>query len=440
MTKGKGFRFVPAAAITGLITAAALSNGCSAASTIAGAAQGCNEFPGSIASLQGAVDVNTLAFVQAAGDLVTIAGNMENAVYTACKNIDSDLMVTDTWSSMSGLDAQTTEACNQAANAVNAVLSMGASAMFSCELSITQGVCTVDANVQASCQGSCSGSASCTPPDLTVACQPGDLSVQCSGMCKAMATCEGSVMVAANCQGSCQADCSGECDVTATQPQVRCEGTCMGMCTGTCDGNAAMGTSCMGKCSGKCSANCMYTGGVAAHCDGSCKGTCTGNCTLDANAMVMCGANVSCKGGCSGTATAPKCEGKITPPSCMASASCQASCQSHAEINAMCTPPSVSLECDGTVSTQLTAVITTLQKNLPALIQALVTQGKLAVEAAGNVVSTGQAVVSGIGSAGGKALACATVAAQGSVTASASVNVSVSASASVSGKAGGPSS
>jgi hypothetical protein len=445
MNNRKGFRYVPGVVLAGAIAAVALANGgCSAANTLAGAAQGCNEFPGSVASLQAQLDGNTQAFVSASADLKAVVDGIETAVLTSCMNIDKDLGVTDTWTAMAPMpgaapDAELTEACNKASAAISAVLMGDAGAQITCGLSISGGQCTVDASVQASCDASCTGGASCTPPDVMVACQPGELSGQCSGMCNASATCEGSVMAAANCQGTCSADCQGTC-TPGTAPMVECSGTCMGNCTGTCDANSVTGAKCAGVCKGQCDAACMYTPGTPAHCNGSCKGTCTGDCKLDATAMVMCGAMVNCKGGCSVAYTAPKCEGELTPPMCNIDAKCKAGCQGHAEAKASCTPPTVSLECNTMVSGQLQALVTTLQTNLPAIISAVQTQGALAVTAAGHVKDTGSAVVSGLGSASGKALVCATAAAQASVKATASINVSVMASASVSGSAGGPTS
>jgi hypothetical protein len=138
--------------------------------------------------------------------------------------------------------------------------------------------------------------------------------------------------------------------------------------------------------------------------------------------------------------TAPKCEGEIKQPMCMADANCQASCQGHAEATAHCDPPSATLECSASATTDVQALITTVGKNLPSIVAAVQTQGALAVKAAGHVVTTGTAVVQTAGSLGGKALLCATAAASASVKASASVNVSVMASASVSGSCGGPTS
>jgi hypothetical protein len=69
---------------------------------------------------------------------------------------------------------------------------------------------------------------------------------------------------------------------------------------------------------------------------------------------------------------------------------------------------------------------------MPALLNAIQNQGKLAVQAAGNVVSAGASL-------GTDAVTCTTQIAA-AASAQASVNVSVSASVSVSGSAGGPSS
>jgi hypothetical protein len=135
--------------------------------------------------------------------------------------------------------------------------------------------------------------------------------------------------------------------------------------------------------------------------------------------------------------TAPKCEGSVTPAKCSSNVQCQGSCQGHANIQASCTPPTVKLECAANASASVTAVVATVEKNLPILIQAAKIQGPMLVDAAGKLTTEASAVVSDIGSQSGKALACATVAGKAAVTASASVSVSVMASASVSGSASG---
>jgi hypothetical protein len=429
-----GLRLISGLALVGAV--AAISSGCSSVSdavnNVAGAAQGCNEFPASVASLQ--IDAKTKAFVTAAADLVNLASSMETSVYTSCKQIDTDLGVPDTWSAKSGLDAQTQEACDQANTKIQAILAAAHSASVTCGLSVSGGQCTVDASAQASCEANCQADATCTEPDITVRCMPGELTGQCSGTCNVNATCEGSVNVEAACNGTCEADCDGECDATATAPQVDCNGTCSGNCTGTCDGSAASGTTCAGTCQGQCDAHCTFATGIKAHCKGTCSGKCTGNCTLTNNSSLNCGANVDCKGGCSVAYTAPSCEGALTPPTCMGDANCNASCSTDAQLTATCTPPSADLECEGTASTDLTKLVATLKTNLPALLQAA-SQGQLLATAVGNFGSTGTAEVQALGTLGGKALVCATSAAQASAAAVASVNVSVSVSVSVSASA-----
>jgi hypothetical protein len=83
-------------------------------------------------------------------------------------------------------------------------------------------------------------------------------------------------------------------------------------------------------------------------------------------------------------------------------------------------------------------LVTTLSKNLPPIISAVQTQGPLAAQATANLATTGAAVVGDIGSASGKALACAEAAVSAAASASVSINVTVMASASVSGSCGGP--
>ncbi len=439
-----GFRGIPATLLVLSVGAIALSNGgCSAANTAIDASQGCAEFNAgsqSIAALS--IDGTTRAFVQASSDFVTAVNTMETSVYSACKAIDTDLGVPDTWSAMQGLDAQVTEACTQASTKIKAILAAGdGGVQATCLLAVSGGGCQVSVNAEADCEAKCTGNVSCTPPDVTVTCDPGNLSVMCSGMCMANATCEGSATLQATCQGSCEADCSGECDATATAPSVNCQGTCSGACQGTCDGSTASGTTCAGKCVGTCKGNCTYQpGAVAVHCDGSCKGMCNGNCKLDANAMVNCGAMVRCKGGCTTTGTAPQCEGTVTPAKCNSDVNCQASCQAHAEASASCTPPTASLECDTTATGDLQALVNTVKTNLPIIIQAIQTQGPIVLDASGKLVTAGGNVVAAVGTASGKALACATTAVSAAATAATSFHATVSVSVSVSASCGGPSS
>jgi hypothetical protein len=440
MKNRKSFQYVPGIVLAGSVAVMAVASGCSAVNQIEGAAQGCSQFPGSISSLS--ITGEAQAFVTAAADVVNEGQMLETSVLTACTGIDGDLMVTDTWTAMgpdggSGgtLDAEVTEACTQAANAITAALSGDAGASADCGLSITGGGCQAMASVEASCEASCSGMASCTPPSVMASCSPGSLSGQCSGMCMANATCEGSATVQANCTGTCEADCTGMC-TPPSGGSLECSGTCMGTCSGTCAGGTMTGGMCSGTCQGQCMGGCMLTAASPGHCSGTCSGTCNGNCQVNEMGGISCGAMATCKGGCSVAVTAPTCEGSVQPAMCSSNVNCQGSCQSHANLEATCTPPTVTLQCDASASASVQAVVTTVQKNLPILVQAVQTQGPIFVAAAKNLVSIGGSVASDITSQTGQAIACAAVAAKASVTASASVSVSVQASASVTTSAG----
>lgn len=180
----------------------------------------------------------------------------------------------------------------------------------------------------------------------------------------------------------------------------------------------------------------MITPGTPAHCNGTCNGTCNGNCKITATGGVSCGAMATCKGGCSVMVTAPTCEGAVTPAMCSSNVNCQGSCSSSANLQASCTPPTVTLQCSASASAGITAVVSTVQKNFPVLIQAAQTQGPIFATAAENLVKIGGSVAGDITSQSGQAIACAAVAAKAAATASVSVSVSVKASASVSGSAG----
>jgi len=408
---------------------------CAAAKEATAAASGCDELNGgadAVAKLD--IDVKLKAFVSATADLQTVATTIKADVKGACAGFATDLGVTDTWTALGDTDdaisnAMKTGACDQVSAKIDAILK--ANAMATATLTVSGGQCTVDADFQASCEGSCQADVMCKEGDVTVRCDPAQLTGQCSGTCNAMAVCEGSAMVQADCTGSCEADCTGACSGQVTGTVM---GGCTGMCEGKCDGTATPAggmANCAGTCEGKCTmpaATAMCTG----KCEASCKGKCSGNCKVDATAMVNCGANVNCKGGCSVMYTAPKCETELTPPTCMGDASCQASCKSSGELKATCSPPSAKFVITGTADADLVKLQASVEKNLPAIWLAAQTQGKLAVKAAGNVVATGAAAVSVAGSLGGKAIACAGASVSAAAKASASVNVSVQASASVS--------
>jgi hypothetical protein len=388
--------------LTGIAVAVTMANGgCSAvdeaASNLKQASEGCDEFSGgesSVASLS--IDGDTKAFVTASANLVAVADKAEGEVLASCIAIDQDLHVTDTWSAKKGdggsSDPEVAEACTQAAHKIKTVLLAEASS--ACQLVVSRGYCTVDEQEQVKCESSCTSAATCQPGDITTLCTPAELTGECDGTCKAGAVCEGTVTAQAQCNGSCEGDC-----------------------TGMCDSNPCHGT----------------------HCRGTCAGTCTGQCTLSTDAQVNCGANVNCRGGCSVAYRAPKCETTVTPPSCNVSQTCQASCTSDVESKTTCTPPSTSLECTGTVSADLQAVIDTVRKNLPPIVLLVQTQGKLVLDAASQVVTTGKLVADNATRLGGKALACAGTSVMADANAAESMNVTVQASTNVSMSCGGPS-
>src|SRR5579862_7767309 len=115
---------IPGLLVVGSLVADALYNGgCSAVgeavSNAEQASSGCDELNGGEASISKlSIDGDTKAFVTASANLVAVATSTELEVLNACKAIDKDLEVTDTWSAMAPdggpPDAETSEACGQA--------------------------------------------------------------------------------------------------------------------------------------------------------------------------------------------------------------------------------------------------------------------------------------------------------------------------------------
>ncbi len=433
---------------------AIFSGGCSAASNAEELASGCDEFNQGTSSVDAlSIDGDTKAFVSASASLVSIATTSETNVLGACTAIDRDLGVTDTWSAMapsSGApDAELKEACSQASSKITAILTANAGAH--CALYVTGAHCVVDETKQVMCEQSCTNAENCTPGNITTLCSPAELTGECSGSCDANAYCEGTATASAQCTGSCA-----------------------GECTGMCDSSPCQGTHCAGVCAGKCDADCK----------------------VSASAQVNCGANVTCRGGCSVAYTAPECETTVTPPSCNVSQTCQSSCKASVEVTSTCTPAGADFECsgaalvtttvsdvvadgglsadgslleastvddasapdattmapdaseagvaedaaepDGAMPADLQALVTTIRKNLPAVILMVQGQGTLASNAATDVVATGTALIQNTSGLSGKAVACAGVAAEADTTAEVSLSVTVNASSSVSTSCGGP--
>jgi hypothetical protein len=119
----------------------------------------------------------------------------------------------------------------------------------------------------------------------------------------------------------------------------------------------------------------------------------------------------------------------------MLDANCESSCRSQVQAEAVCTPPKVTLEINGTAGTDFMALATALETHLPKLIQNIGVRGQATLDAANTLATIGPELKGAITSSG-KAFVCTGVAATAAVSASVDVKVSVEASASVGAKAG----
>lgn len=361
------------------------------------------DFQGSF-KLQAPVAAKIKAGVQASVDMKTIADKIDADLTAACGNIAKDLGDTNQYKNAS-------DACKAAAKLIgDTKAKLGASA--SVKLDMTEPKCGLDVGAYADCGASC---------DATV--KPGGADIQCEGgklegTCSAQCTGDCDLSAAAACNG----ECSGSCDADIS-------GTCSGNCNGKCDGKASSG-SCAGKCEGKCSGN------VKAQC----KGKCGGSCHLAAAA--------SCQGTCSGTCSAkmeaPKCTGTVKPP--QMSADCKAHCDAQVQAKASCTPPVVLVRIVGASdAAAATKLQTTIEKNLPVVLNVAVGLAKQIPTLVANVKSVVEGVQGVVQTAtsdkiaGAALIACVAMPFKGAIEAAAgvtaSVNVSVSVQGSVSGSA-----
>ncbi len=366
-------------------------------------------------SCEAGIAANADALTGSVDALVAVSGQMKADLAVACTALTTDLGGTPApiANPAAPTDDEVTAACTAASAALRAEISAAGAIQFT----VAGGRCSLNAQAQFSCESKCAVNGACDPGTVEARCTPGELSVQCDGVCSAGASCQGSASVKANCQGTCSATCEGQCSGSF-------RGSCAGSCDGQCDGQAVSGATCAGTCEGTC------TGGTATgSCAGECQGTCTGECQLAANTQVTCGAEATCKGSCEGTASAPRCEGKLDPPSCELDANCEAACDGRGKFEAECSPPTIEVQAGG--SARLTS---TLQANLPKVL-AVLSRGRLAVDAATSVASSATTVAADItGSAGCLARYGLDFAAdlKAAGAASASVSVSVRASADVS--------
>jgi hypothetical protein len=303
----------------------------------------CSEFtPGADLSginwgIEGTEGISFAAFMQASADFAGTAGATVNDVAAACRQLAIDLELDDmtiqTNDRLTDPAARAKTWCNAAQTQLKAKLAGAA-----ITINYQPPACTVSVNAQASCEAKCTANAQCQAElgDITLRCDPGQLSGRCDAMCTA--TCEGSANLAVTCDGACS-------------------GTCEGMC------NAAPST---------------------GACAGTCTGKCRGSCKVAAMGGVMCEGD--CTGGCSVAVKAPKCKGTLKPPSamCNAEAKCEGSCQASASAKAECKDPS--LDISSSVDPKVVAAI---KLHLPKLIAVAEARGKLLVENAAAIVKFG---------------------------------------------------
>jgi hypothetical protein len=110
-------------------------------------------------------------------------------------------------------------------------------------------------------------------------------------------------------------------------------------------------------------------------------------------------------------------------------ADCQAGCEGQANLEAECTPPTVTIEGDVDAT-----FVATLQANFPAILQ-IAAEGKLAAEAAVDIAASAVKIAGNATASCAAAVAAVAAQLEAAANASASVSASVSVSADVSGSA-----
>lgn len=397
---------------------AALTNGCSAASSVANATSAlcCKAYQPGTDMLNSTFTGNASAngqfavFAQASGDLETVAEGAVSDVTAACLAIATDLG--DDPQNMGAKGKGGTDLmnfwCGEAVAKINGVLTANASATLN--INFQQPQCSASVSVQADCQAHCDASGSCNVMANPPTCMGGTLEVSCMGDCTAMAG------ASFDCTGSCSGNCTGSCTGTASAPVM-----CQGKCDGTCSATQSDG-SCMGTCTGKCT--------LAANAKVMCSGTCSGQCDAKCSPP-MGSASVQCSGSCSAMAQPLSCKGGTLQGGCMVDAKCQGNCNASAQASAQCTPPAVTITVSGMASAagQLDVLVNTLETNLPNLLLVVKARGMAFADLVSTVSGSGSATISaGIDAQGAACLtqigpAIAKAAADFPLAVTASVNV-----------------
>lgn len=340
-------------------------------------------------------------FLRATIDLSVSVTALNDGLLTACRGIGTDLGLTEgDYTPMASGELPVVTVCRRVAREVQTQVQQSLPQGARLVLTYAPPVCSVDINVAAACQGRCTGSVTAMVPRCT-----GDVVADCAGSCTG------------SCQGTCAAACTGSCNGTCTGA---CMGTCVGECAGTCsqrDGAGRCVGTCSGTCTGSCSAQCMGScqGSCAAGCEGSCMGQCRGTCTVASNV---------------------RCDGRYELDG---DVQCRAACQAQANAQARCTPPALTVTTSGAVppgsAARVTALVTTLQRNYPAILAAQAQLTTVLGVTAPNFATSLDGAAQAARNVGVTAVACFARAAAASVETasrfSASVNVTVEFSASV---------
>jgi len=376
------------------------ATGCvSPQSPITQAAGDCPEFAaGAQISESASMDMTVRIFLQASADFSKVTADMKADVKQACININKDFGIADTWTQFGDDDksisnSNGTGACDAASNKIKAIMEDQGALNANFALTITHGECHTDFEAQKTCDSGCDSTQACAPGGIETRCEPGQLSVKCDQKCTEHSFCEGTETQTTQCSGMCAS-------------------TCMGHCHGGCfheDGTMSMDDQ---NCNGKCT--------------DVCDGACTGLCQVTVHEGWSCGSDIRCKGSCTGTFTDPVCESEFTPPNCNGNTECHESCRAKIAANPICAPSQAKLFANvSAVSNKddVQKLVTTINANLPKLIDAAQVKGDIAVKAITKLSDTGQQVIDKSGNLDGKSLACAKVAAKADLTASGSLRL-----------------
>jgi hypothetical protein len=425
--------------VSGLIAMVAIgmvagTNGCSTSDIPGPSALCCTAFqPGTDMStadfgVDASIKGQMSAFANATGDLSAVAGTALADVTSACRNIAVDMGddptggtggATGGANGKSGVDLLNYW-CDEAANSVTTVIK----ASGTVTLTVVPPECDVSIQATASCQGSCDVSGSCNVQANPPTCTGGTLEASCTGTCTASASAP-----TFDCTGSCSGTCSGSC--TVQTGGVDCTGKCQGTCTAKAGVGNGTGAQADGTCQGSCTGTCSVTA-PSATCSGTCSGQCNANCTAAPGQ-----ASATCSGTCSAKATPISCKGGKLSGGCQVDANCQANCNASAKAKASCTPPSVTLVATGTASASFNTLAITLQKNLPALINVILGQGKDFADDISAAIQGG-ATLTTSGSLGAGGTICVADMVAAATSGSANFAATLSASVKVSTAAGGP--